>query len=75
MERDGSLPKIQNPSYFPDQARLRLSTLEAPGQEISYRVFAPIHGTENWRWWIVSEEMYNWYKQQFPDIKEERISL
>jgi hypothetical protein len=36
-------------------------------------VYAPIHGSNHFRWWNITADRADWYMQNFPEIKIERF--
>lgn len=34
-----------------------------------WEVYASIHGTSRYRWWIISESQKKWYMKIFPEIQ------
>lgn len=47
-------------------ARTQLKLRQRPTGE--WEVYATIHGTMVFRWWIISEEQKDWYIREFPNI-------
>lgn len=57
--------KTRNPSVEAQRSRLKLR--QRPTGE--WEVYASVHGTDIFRWWIISESQKDWYLKHFPEIK------
>jgi hypothetical protein len=53
------------PSNAMQRSQLKLR-LNLKGE---WEVYASIHGTAKFRWWIISEEKVVWYRKNFPEIE------
>ena len=53
------------PSNAMQRSQLKLK-LNLKGE---WEVYASIHGTAKFKWWIISEEKVAWYRKNFPEIE------
>jgi hypothetical protein len=58
------MTKTHNPTIEAQRSQLKLRRMPSG----TWQVYASIHGTSTYKWWMISDEKKDWYLREFPEI-------